>query len=243
MPARLPAVLEAVYGAYAIDWMLVSGETVREPLAGEALYLAATLTELQDDEPEIFGLAALISLSLSRADARLHGGRHVPLDEQDPTLWNPRLIAQGEAWLRRAHAFGSIGRFQLEAAIQSVHCARAVSGVTDWVTLRKLYEALIAIAPSLGARVSLAAVVGRLDGADAALRALDAINDPAMQRFQPAWATRAHLLESAGRVGDASAAYDKAISLTTDPILRSFLSERATRVNRPGASARRSDEG
>jgi RNA polymerase sigma-70 factor (ECF subfamily) len=96
--------------------------------------------------------------------------------------------------LRRAHAFGRIGRFQLEGAIQSVHCARAVTGDTDWATLRTLHTALLTIAPTLGAHVSLAAVVGRLNGAAAGLALLDAI--PAAARFQPAWATRAHLLAS-----------------------------------------------
>jgi predicted RNA polymerase sigma factor len=225
MPARLPVVLEAVYGAYAIDWMLISGETVRESLSAEALYLASTLAELLDDEPEAFGLAALIALSLARADARVVGGRHIALDEQDTSRWNHGLIAQGEAWLRRAHALGAIGRFQLEAAIQSVHCARALSGETDWVTLRKLYTALVETAPSLGARVSLAAVIGRTDGPREGLSHLDSIDDPAMQRFQPAWATRAHLLASAARLDDAAAAYERAISLTTDAAVREFLRE------------------
>ncbi|MHA6694281.1 RNA polymerase sigma factor [Homoserinimonas sp. A520] len=227
MPARLPAVLEAVYGAYSIDWMLVSGEAMRESLSAEALHLAATLAELLGDEAEAFGLAALIALSLTRADARVVNGRHVPLDEQDTTKWNAGLVAQGEAWLRRAHELGSIGRFQLEAAIQSVHCARAASGVTDWVSLRKLHEALVSIAPSLGAHVSLAAVIGQVDGPEAGLSYLDSIDDPAVHRFQPAWATRAHLLASAGCRGEASAAYEKAISLTTDTTVRDYLRERA----------------
>lgn len=229
MPARLPAVLEAVYGAYAIDWMQVSGESVRESLSAEALYLASTLAELLVDEPEAYGLAALIALSLARADARTVGDRQVPLDEQDMSRWNPLLIAQGEAWLRRAHALGSIGRFQLEAAIQSVHCARAASGVTDWTTLRKLYAALISVAPSLGARVALAAVIGRLDGPLAGLSALDSIDDPAARRFQPAWATRAHLLASAACADEAAHAYTKAISLTTDATARQYLQEQAQR--------------
>lgn len=223
MPARLPAVLEAIYGAYAIDWMLVSGETVLESLAAEALYLATTLASLLDDEPEACGLAALIALSLARADARVVGGQQVALDEQDTARWNAGLIAEGETWLRRAHAGNRIGRFQLEAAIQSVHCARAASGVTDRAALRRLYEALVTIAPSLGSRVSLAAVVGRLDGAEAGLAALDDITDAAAARFQPAWATRAHLLAVAGRTAEASRAYDRAISLTTDAAVRRRL--------------------
>jgi predicted RNA polymerase sigma factor len=227
MPARLPAVLEAVYGAYAIDWMLAAGDTVRESLSGEALYLAVTLADLLVDEPEAHGLAALIVLSMARADARTVEGRHVPLDEQDTSRWNAGLITQGEASLRRAHALGRIGRFQVEAAIQSVHCARARSGTTDWVALRKLYEALVSMAPSLGALVSLAAVTGRVDGPEAGLSQLNAVDDPSLQGFQPAWATRAHLLASAGRRTEAATAYEKAISLTADPVLRSFLQEAA----------------
>ncbi len=217
MPSRLPAVLEAIYGAYAIDWQGVSGATVRESMSAEALYLATTLATLLGDEPEAFGLVALLALSLSRASAREDG---TPLDEQDPRLWDTDLIAQGEAALRRAHSLGRIGRFQLEAAIQSAHCARRDGEPTDYAALRKLYEALIEVAPTLGARVSLAAAIGELDGAEAGLLELDRIDAP---RFQPLWATRAHLLSQLGRRTDARAAYAKAISLTTDEITRDRL--------------------
>ncbi|WP_224760498.1 RNA polymerase sigma factor [Salinibacterium sp. ZJ450] len=233
MPARLPAVLEAIYGAYAIDWFLISGVTLHESMSAEALYLAATLADLLEDEPEALGLAALIALSLSRADARHIDGRFVPLDEQNTTLWDTALIRRGEAWLRRAATLGRSGRFQLEAAIQSAHCARASSGETDWRALRALYEALIRVAPTLGASVSLAGVIGRLDGPAAGLAALDAIPDAAILRFQPAWATRAHLLAEASRVGEAAAAYEKAISLTTDPAVRAYLTAKAARLGTP----------
>jgi predicted RNA polymerase sigma factor len=219
MPTRLPAVLEAIYGAYAIDWMVVAGTTERDSLAAEALYLATTLASLLGTEPEAYGLAALISLSLSRAAARVGG---IPLDRQDTGLWDAALIAQGESLLRRAHSFDRIGRFQLEAAIQSVHCSRVDGGETDFVALRRLYEALVLVAPTLGARVSLAATVGEIDGPEAGLAALDAIEAP---RFQPAWATRAHLLVAAGRTDAAREAYAKAISLTTDPVTRARLNE------------------
>ncbi len=224
MPARLPAVLEAVYGAYAIDWHAVAGATPRDSLAAEALYLASTLASLLGSEPEAFGLAALISLSIARTAARHRDGMLVPLDEQDTTLWDRPRIAQGDALLRRASALGPIGRFQLEAAIQSVHCARATTTQTDWDALRTLYSALLTVAPTLGARVSLAAVIGRLDGPAAGLAALDGIAGAA--RFQPAWATRAHLLASLGRTVEAATAYAKAISLSTEPALRAYLESR-----------------
>jgi predicted RNA polymerase sigma factor len=223
MPGRLPAVLEAIYGAYAIDWQLVSGTTVRESLSAEALYLALTLATLLD-EPETLGLAALISLSIARAPAR-DTARFVPLDEQETSLWDTALIAQGEAMLKRAHSHGRIGRFQIEAAIQSVHCDRAVTGVTDWAALRTLYEALAQIAPTLGGLVSLAATIAEIDGPQAGLDALGRVGDAV--RFQPAWATRAHLLSQLGQADAAAAAYAKAISLTTDVASREFLQRRA----------------
>jgi predicted RNA polymerase sigma factor len=231
VPARLGAVLEAVYGAYAVDWPLVAGPAPRGSLAVEAHRLAVTLAGLLGDEPEALGLAALISLSLSRAAARGSADGFVPLEEQDTTRWDAGLIAQGERLLRRAHALGRIGRFQLEAAIQSVHCARAALGFTDWAALHRLYAALVAIAPTLGSRVAFAAAAGRMDGPEAGLAALDAIADPAVHRFQPAWATRAHLLAEAGRAEEALPAYDRAISLATVHGVREHLERRRSDVH------------
>lgn len=226
MPARLPTVLEAIYAAYAIDWQGVSGSTVRDSMSAEALYLATTLAALLGDEPEAFGLVALIALSLSRARARAGG---VPLDEQDPALWDAALIQQGETALRLAHSFGRIGRFQLEAAIQSVHCARRDGQPTDYRALRQLYEALLQVAPTLGARVSLAATIAEIDGPDAGLADLTTVDAP---RFQPLWATRAHLLARAGRHDEARANYAKAISLTTDQPTRERLAAAADLLER-----------
>ena len=195
MPARLPAVLEAIYGTYAIDWQRVSGVTLRESLSAEALYLATTLADLLPDEPEALGLAALICLSLSRTNARQTDARQtdansndtqdfVPLQLQDTSQWNSALIARGEEYLSRADASRAntadrIGRFQLEAALQSVHCARAFTGLTDWAALRTLTEALLQVAPTLGALVSLAAIVGEIDGPNAGLAILDEVLQPA----------------------------------------------------------------
>lgn len=230
MPERLPPVLEAVYGAYAIDWRLVSGPTVRTSMAMEALHLACIVAELLGDEPEALGLAALIALSLARADGRGVGDRFVPLEAQDPTRWDRALIAHGELLLHQARGLGRIGRFQVEAAIQSAHCARAVTGATDWLALQRLYAALLTLAPTLGARVASAAVTARVDGAPAGLAALDAIADPAMARFQPAWATRAHLLADSGRLDEAAQAFRRAISLTTDIPVRRYLEGRLALV-------------
>lgn len=236
MPSRLAAVLEAIYGAYAIEWLIVAGPATRDSLAAEAHYLAATVAELLPDEPEVLGLAALLALSLARAPARTAGDEYVPLDEQDTLLWDRELIARGEQYLSRAQRLDRIGRFQLEAAIQSVHCARAVSGSTDWAALHTLYAALVSISPTLGARTALAAAVGRVHGPDAGLAALDSIAHPALPRFQPAWAARAHLLAEAGRLDEALRSYTKAISLTTERGMRSYLVRRRDEVASAGGA-------
>ena len=122
LPARMASVLEAVYGAYVIDW--ATGPQARQ-VPSEALHLAEVLTTLVPGDPEALGLAALIELSAARAPARVDAdGRFVPLAGQDPALWNRELISRAHEHLRVAHARGQLGRFQLEAAIQAVHCAR-----------------------------------------------------------------------------------------------------------------------
>lgn len=223
---RLPAVLEAVYGAYAIDWDVSVDGPPSESLAAEAVHLAGVLAEVLADEPEALGLAALVCLAESRRPARRVGGRFVPLDEQDPTCWDRALIAHGEDYLRRAHALGRPGRFQYEAAIQSAHCDRLRTGGVDWAALRTLYAALLRCVPSLGAAVALAAVEAEIDGPARGLALLAAIDEPAADRFQPAWATRASLLARLGDSRGASAAYDRAIALSTDADVRDYLCAR-----------------
>lgn len=155
--SRLPAVLEAIYGAYSIDW-LDQGEVPGESMADEARWLAVITAGLLDAEPEAWGLAALLTFAQARAPARAENP-WPPLDEQDVGLWDEAMIDEGEQLLKRASALGDpLGRFQLEAAIQSVHCDRARTGTLDRDTLRQLYVGLIAIAPTTGAINALAAL-------------------------------------------------------------------------------------
>ncbi|HUN35871.1 MAG TPA: DUF6596 domain-containing protein, partial [Trebonia sp.] len=207
LPARMASVLEAVYGAYVIDW--ATGPQARQ-LPSEALHLAEVLAALVPGDPEARGLAALIELSAARAPARVDAAGHfVPLAGQDPALWNQELIGRAHEHLRAAHARGQLGRFQLEAAIQAVHCARGRDGTTDWPALLTLHRILQAVAPSLGSGVALAAVTAEVDGPAAGLAALDALLLEAGERarlFQPARAARAHLLDRLGRNAEAVAA-------------------------------------
>ena len=232
LPARMASVLEAVYGAYVIDW--ATGPQARQ-LPSEALHLAEVLTTLVPGDPEALGLAALIELSAARGPARVDAeGHFVALADQDPALWNQELISRAHKHLRAAHTRGQLGRFQLEAAIQAVHCARGRDGTTDWPTLLTLHRILQAIAPSLGSGVALAAVTAEVDGPAAGLAALDALLLEAGQRarlFQPAKATRAHLLDRLGRKEEAVAAYDSAISLTHDTAEREYLESRRDRAS------------
>lgn len=213
-----------VYGAYAIDWQLDPGCASIDSLSGEALHLAQVLVELLPGEPEVLGLAALVCLSEARRDSRRDAdGRFVPLDEQDPSRWNRALIVRGETLLLRAHGHASPGRFQYEAAIQSAHSSRVFGGLVDRLTLRTLYRALVQVAPSIGARVALAELDGEIDGPDAGLRALDVLD---AEEFQPARAVRAHLLQAAGRMVEAAAAYCRAIDLSGDPAVVAHLTMR-----------------
>lgn len=234
MPERLPAVLEAVYGCFAIAWNDADGadpDTV-ESMAGESLYLAVTLASLLD-EPEAWGLAALIALSLSRAPART--GPFVPLEVQDPASWDAALIRDGEAMLRRASSFGRPhGRFQLEAAMQSVHADRARTGVVDWASLESLSAALVKIAPTLGARTAHAAIVGRASSPQDGLALLERLDgDPGVADFGPFHAAKADLLVRAGSYDAARKHYEQAAALTRDKRASEYLRRRARDAGLP----------
>lgn len=228
LPVRMAGVLEAVYGAYVIDWA-TTGPQAR-PLPSEALHLAEVLCSVVPDDPEARGLAALVQLSAARNRARTdRQGRFVPLPEQDPSLWNRRLIERAHAHLRAAYQLGQVGRFQIEAAIQAVHCARTPTGATDWPTLLTLHRLLHSVAPSLGSGVAFAAVTAEAEGPAVGLAMLEDVVDAAGaqgRRFQPARAVRAHLLDRLGRGEEAVAAYGSAIDLTHDTAERQYLQRR-----------------
>jgi RNA polymerase sigma-70 factor (ECF subfamily) len=169
IPQRTTAVLEAIYAAYAIDWLERledAGDDIRTSIADEARWLAVLTATLLESDAEAWGLAALLTLAQSRAPARARTP-WPPLDEQDTALWDAELIAEGESLLHRAARLSPPssdrlpGRFQLEAAIQSVHCDRARTGVVDRDALVTLYRGLVQVAPTLGARDALAAVEAR----------------------------------------------------------------------------------
>ncbi|MEL6436792.1 MAG: DUF6596 domain-containing protein [Pseudomonadota bacterium] len=221
---RLDTVLEAIYGAYTLAWQDAAEADATRDLSSEALYLATTVADLLPDEPEALGLAALLAFSMARRDARLDGdGVLVPTDRQDTALWNRMFIRRAETMLRRAARQSRPGRFQIEAAIQSVHADRADTGTTDWVAIAALYDALMAVAPTMGAAVARAAAVGHGHGGEAGLNALALIEMDDARSFQPFWAVAAFLHRCAGDEPVAQAAYAKAIDLCTDVPTRRWL--------------------
>ncbi|QPC89874.1 RNA polymerase sigma factor [Mesorhizobium sp. INR15] len=226
---RLDAVLEAIYAAFAEGWSDPAGtETRRRNLATEGIWLGRLVASLLPDEPEALGLLALMLFAEARRPARRDAaGDYVPLAEQDCALWDDALIDEAEALLGHAATKGVIGRYQLEAAVQSAHAARRRTGLTDWAAIRSLYDALSMIAGSPIVAINRAVAVAETDGAGPGLAALDELSDDKrLADYQPYWAARAGLLARLGRTADAAEAYDRAIGLERDPAVRRFLQAR-----------------
>jgi predicted RNA polymerase sigma factor len=165
----------------------------------------------------------MLQCEARRSARRDANGAYVPLTEQDVILWSRPLIEEAEKILSAASRASKLGRFQLEAAIQSAHAQRIVTGGTDWRAIGLLYEGLIRMAPTIGARVAHAAALAEAHGAGAALAAVDAIAADSIKTYQPYWALKAHVLKTLGRVGEAQEAYRKAIGLSEDAAVRAFL--------------------
>lgn len=251
LPARLADVLQAVYAAYGTSWdaVAVAGadggppDRARPPggrwpdgaatsgaseLAAEALYLGRLLVTLLPGEPEPQGLLALmLHCEARRAARRSPEGDFVPLVRQDTRRWSRDLIIEAEGWLVTASRAGVFGRFQCEAAIQSVHAQRAVTGRLDHQALDTLYALLLRHSPSVGARVGQAAAWVETSRPQQALDLLDDLAAPGaadIGSYQPYWVTRARALAALpGRDGEARAALERAIGLSTDEAVRRFL--------------------
>jgi RNA polymerase sigma-70 factor (ECF subfamily) len=217
-----------MYAAFGIGWDDMAGVDQRgRTLADEAIWLARVLLQLMPEDPEVCGLLALMLHCEARRPARRGAdGRYVPLSEQDTRLWSCALAEEAERHLAAASQHGRAGRFQLEAAIQSVHSDRARSGHTEWAAIVLFYEQLLALSSTLGRRTGHAAAVAEANGPEAGLAALDAIDREAVSGYQAYWAVRAHLLQQLGRAREAREAFDRAVALTEDPAVRQFLLEK-----------------
>jgi len=230
---RLAAVLEAIYAVFAEGWADAAGTDVaRRDLAEEAIFLGRLITTVLPEEPEALGLLALMLYTEARRRARRDAaGEYVPLASQDTSLWDAAMIEQAEVLLHQASRVGSFGRYQLEAALQSAHVHRRVTGVANWPHVVQLYDALLELSGSPVVAINRALALAELQGPQAALSALDAVaGDPRLLEYQPYWAARAALLARTGASHEARHAYDVAIGLERDPAVRRFLQRRSANV-------------
>lgn len=220
---RLNAVLEAIYGIFSTEW--VNENT------SEADFLISLLIEIIPNEPEALGLASLINFIQSRKHARYsQQGDFIPLSQQETELWSSKKIDQAETYLKQAHKCKKIGRFQIEAAIQSVHSNRRITNKTDWQALVLLYEALQKIYPTIGGAVARAAAMGEAFTPELGLECLEQIESKAQQNSQPFWATKAHLLGRVNQIEEAILAYRHAIALTEDETIKHYLRMCSTKI-------------
>lgn len=224
LPERLAAVLDAIYAAYAKGWNEVGDDAIPE-LADEALWLGRLIVSLLPDEPEAKGMLALMFYTTARAAARRDAaGAYVPFEEQDTSLWDDSLIALAENLLRRANAGGPSGRYQIEAAIQSAHVTRRLTGKPNWRAVVALYDHLLAFTRSPVVILNRAVARAELDGPQAALEDLAPLEaDKRLVSYQPYWAARGHLLARAGNTAAAIEALTVAIGLTTDDAVKGYL--------------------
>ncbi|MFC5380859.1 RNA polymerase sigma factor [Aquipuribacter nitratireducens] len=230
LPARLGAVLDALHAAYTAGWDEAATPDGEPPgrgddLTGEVLRLTRLVVRRLPEEPEARGLLAAVLHVHARRGARRDGaGRFVPLAEQDPQRWDADLVREAEEHLLLAQQAGVVGPYQLMGAVQSVHAHRAVTGRTDHVALARLYEGLVALQPTTGAKVAHAAAVLAAHGSVPALAILDALarEDARSAGYQPYWVVRAATLADLDPAA-AGAARRRAADLTHDPAVRDHL--------------------
>lgn len=235
---RADAVRDAIYAAFGSGWEDAHGtDPHRRGLATEAIWLGRLLVKLSPDDPEARGLLALMLHCEARLAARRGPrGEFVPLADQDVALWDGPKIDEAESLLEVAVRAGKIGRFQLEAAIQSAHAHRRRSGRTDWPAIAGLYEALVSVAPTVGVLVGRAAAAGEAFGPSVGLERLGEVPGDLIDHYQPYWAVRGHLLARLSHP-DARTALNRAAGLSEDVAVRDFLLDRARQLNddvRPG---------
>lgn len=225
LPDRLDGVLGVVYLLFNEGYSASTGESVtRLDLTGEAIYLGRLLAELLP-EPEVLGLQALMLLHESRRHARMTpGGDLVLLEDQDRSLWNYDLIAEGTALVERSLESGRIGFYAVQAAIAAVHANASGVTETDWREIVGLYEVLFGLTDSPVVALNHAVAVAMLEGPAAGLVRIDAILERGeLHDYLPAYAARAELCRRLGMVPEARAAWERALALAQQEPERRFL--------------------
>lgn len=227
-PERLRSVLEALYGAYSIQFSENQDHSGKNSLAEETLWLARLVHETNPEDPEAYGLLSLLMFIHSRIDARVDmNGVAIPVDQQNIALWNEPMILEAEAVLNHAASFQSPGRFQIEAAIQSAHAARRFSGTTDWKAIRLLYEALLDRIDSRGVQIAYLATCAEIESPTLVYQKVTSLDEKQFIEFLPYWALRADLEDQLGI--ESTKSYKRAIRASKNSPLSTFLTQKQNR--------------
>jgi RNA polymerase sigma-70 factor (ECF subfamily) len=235
LPERLPVVLKVIYLIFNEGFTGTRGqELIRTDLCEEALRLARLLARLMPDEPEALGLLALVLLHHSRRQARTSpSGELILLEDQDRSLWDRDLIAEGREVLERALRRGRAGPYQLQAAIAAVHVEADRAEDTDWQQILTLYDMLLAIDPSPVVALNRAVAVAFARDIGRGLDEIDALaHAKPLDKYPYFHAARAELLRRLGRRDEAHLAYQRALELTANSSERRYL-ERRLRETEP----------
>ena len=233
LPARLRSVLAVVYLIFNEGYTASSGaHLVRDDLCEEGIRLGRLLAELLPGEPEAIGLLALMLLvEARRATRTTPDGDLVSLAEQDRARWDRALIREGQALVRECLRIGRPGPYQIQAAINAVHCDAATAAATDWWQILLLYNQLMALAPSPVVALNRAVAVAEVEGPDAALSLLGELD---LGHYYLVHAVRADLLGRVGRNAESAAAYETAIAATQNAAEREYLRRKQQALPGPG---------
>ena len=232
LPDRLRSVLSVVYLVFNEGYAATAGDRLaREELTAEAIRLGRVLAALMPDEPEVLGLLALMLLIEARRPARTGAdGALLPLPEQNRSLWDDGLIAEGHGIVRRCLRRNAPGPYQIQAAINAVHTDAPSADATDWRQILALYDQLTVFDRSPVVELNRAVALAEVEGVDTALASIDALP---LDSYYLLHAVRADFLRRLGRAEQAAAEYDAALELTDNEAERAFLRKARTGVGAP----------